>query len=142
MSYLGLIDLVDGGGAGRAGDRFEDGGLLSDIGNMLFRPYGYRDRREELGRVQPQPRPMPPAAPQPYAEPSPAAVASYAQGGQGGAPMSPVTATSGLPTVMGQTPLVDARMHDALVPGPLGRKAYESPMDREIQQYLIMRGLL
>jgi len=53
--YLGLLDLVDGGGAGRAGTRFQGGGLLSDIANALARPYGYE---ESLGAVRPQQRPM------------------------------------------------------------------------------------
>ena len=56
-----LIDMINGGGAGRAGQRFEGGGLLSDIGNQLFRPYGFEER---MGQVRPQARPMrPPMVP-------------------------------------------------------------------------------
>jgi hypothetical protein len=41
-------DMIDGGGRGRAGDRFE-GGLLSGIGNSLgIRPAGYRDRQNAM----------------------------------------------------------------------------------------------
>lgn len=59
MNYLGLLDMIDGGGAGRAGQKFEGGGLLSDIGNALFKPHGYRDR---MAAVRPQARPAMPAA--------------------------------------------------------------------------------
>lgn len=39
-------DMIDGGGRGRSGDRFEGGGLLSAAGNALgIRPAGYRDRQ-------------------------------------------------------------------------------------------------
>lgn len=48
------IDKIDGGGPGRSGPTFEGGGLLSDIGNALTRPYGYRDRMQS---VRPQVRP-------------------------------------------------------------------------------------
>lgn len=42
--FTSLIDLIDGGGAGRSGERFEGGGLLSILANALTRPYGYEDR--------------------------------------------------------------------------------------------------
>jgi len=39
-----LRDMLDGGGRGRAGQRFE-GGMLADLANALgFRPLGYQDR--------------------------------------------------------------------------------------------------
>ena len=50
-----IIDMINGGGAGRAGQRFEGGGLLSELGNALFRPYGFEER---MGQVRPQARPM------------------------------------------------------------------------------------
>jgi len=53
--YLSLLDMIDGSGPGRAGQRFEGGGLLSDIANALARPAGYMDR---MGAVRPQARPM------------------------------------------------------------------------------------
>ena len=55
QKYLGLLDMIDGGGMGRAGQRFEGGGLLSDIANALARPAGYMDR---MAAVRPQARPM------------------------------------------------------------------------------------
>ena len=53
--YTSLIDLIDGGGAGRSGESFEGGGLLSILANALMRPYGYenrlRDRKNGTGRA-------------------------------------------------------------------------------------------
>lgn len=54
-AWKGLIDMINGGGFGAAGSRFEGGGLLSMIGNALgIRPYGYMDR---LSEMRPQARP-------------------------------------------------------------------------------------
>lgn len=52
------IDRIDGGGPGRSGPRFEGGGLLSDIGNALMRPYGYRDRQAAMQAVRLNARPQ------------------------------------------------------------------------------------
>ena len=53
--YLNFIDMINGGGMGAAGSRFEGGGLLSMLGNALgVRPYGYEDR---LSEVRPMARP-------------------------------------------------------------------------------------
>ena len=53
--YTSLMDMIDGGGAGRSGDRFEGGGLLSLLANELFRPRGYEDRlrqrKNDTGRA-------------------------------------------------------------------------------------------
>lgn len=52
--YLGLLDMLDGGGAGRAGQTFE-GGPLSGLLNALgIRPMGYMER---LRQQQPTMRP-------------------------------------------------------------------------------------
>lgn len=52
--YTGLLDMINGGGPGQAGDTFE-GGPLSGLLNALgIRPYGYRDR---LSEMRPMPRP-------------------------------------------------------------------------------------
>lgn len=42
--FTGLRDMFDGGGAGRSGDKFEGGGILSDIANRVARPTGSRER--------------------------------------------------------------------------------------------------
>ena len=55
-----LRDMLDGGGRGRAGQRFE-GGLLADLANALgFRPLGYQ---EQLAASRPMARPTRAAAP-------------------------------------------------------------------------------
>lgn len=66
--YKGLFDMLDGGGAGRAGQEFE-GGPLSGLMNALgIRPMGYRDR---LAEARPQPRPMGFGSPPPQQNPQP-----------------------------------------------------------------------
>jgi len=122
VKFLSLIDMIDGGGAGQAGDRFEGGGLLSDIGNLLFRPHGYRDRMEELGQKRPMPRPAPPMA-------APAgAPAGYPRIAPEGGASSPVMATGGVP-MPGQldNPLVDDRLLEALSQPRPGAEAPSMP---------------
>lgn len=70
--YLGLLDMINGGGAGRAGDTFE-GGPLSGLLNLLgIKPRGFYDRQEEQQLTpipmipMPAPAPMLPP-PNPYA---------------------------------------------------------------------------
>ncbi len=43
--YLNLLDMFDGGGAGKSGDRFEGGGLLSVLANLVATPAGTEQRR-------------------------------------------------------------------------------------------------
>ena len=53
--FLGLMDMIDGGGMGRSGQTFE-GGPFSGLMNALgIRPAGYMDRLEE---ARPMPRPV------------------------------------------------------------------------------------
>jgi len=43
--FAGIKDMIDGGGAGMAGDTFK-GGALSDIANQIgIKPMGYNDRQ-------------------------------------------------------------------------------------------------
>ena len=56
--FLNFLDMFDGGGRGASGNEFE-GGLLSGLGNALFKPAGYADREEErLAGIRPQSRPQ------------------------------------------------------------------------------------
>lgn len=66
--YTGLLDMINGGGAGKAGDTFE-GGLFSELLNGLgIRPRGYADRLAEQQKLAA----MQPTAPaQPYQRPQP-----------------------------------------------------------------------
>jgi hypothetical protein len=57
QKFTGLLDMLNGGGAGRAGDTFE-GGPLSGLLNALgIRPRGYRDRMDQMAQARPMPRP-------------------------------------------------------------------------------------
>ena len=64
--FLGLMDMIDGGGMGRAGSEFE-GGPLSGLLNALgIRPQGYAARMEEQQAMPALlPRPAPAAQPNP-----------------------------------------------------------------------------
>ena len=83
--YLGLFDMLDGGGPGRSGDTFQ-GGPLSGLLNALgIRPQGYRDRLRAMQEAQsatPETPPMMPA-PRPRQAPAPAQTnLPYAMPGQ------------------------------------------------------------
>lgn len=53
--YLGLLDMLDGGGAGRSGQTFEGGPLSGFLNSLGVRPMGYMDRMEQ---ARPMRRPM------------------------------------------------------------------------------------
>src|SRR6056297_977167 len=55
--FTGLMDMLDGGAAGAEGNEFKGGGLLSDIGNALFQPAGYRERMRGMQETRPRMRP-------------------------------------------------------------------------------------
>lgn len=46
--FTGLMDMLDGGGAGASGDKFEGGGLLSILGNLFAKPLEAQDRVERI----------------------------------------------------------------------------------------------
>jgi len=46
--FTGLLDMLDGGGAGASGDRFEGGGLLSILGNLFAKPLEAQDNVERI----------------------------------------------------------------------------------------------
>ena len=62
-TFLNFLDRIDGGGKGKSGDEFEGGGLLSALGNALFKPAGYADRQIADTRPQSRPQRVPPSAP-------------------------------------------------------------------------------
>ena len=41
--FLDFMDMVDGGGAGQTGDKFQGGGLFSALANAVATPYGSED---------------------------------------------------------------------------------------------------
>jgi hypothetical protein len=55
QKFLGLLDMLDGGGAGRSGQTFEGGPLSGFLNALGIRPQGYQDR---LADARPMPRPM------------------------------------------------------------------------------------
>jgi len=65
--FLNFADMFDGGGAGATGSKFEGGGILSMIANMLATPRGSEDRQPT---AQDRPMMRPQMAPQ-MAPPSP-----------------------------------------------------------------------
>jgi hypothetical protein len=75
--YTSLLDMLNGGGAGTAGDEFQ-GGAFSDLLNAMgLRPMGYADRQR--------------AAP-----PEPVTASSMGVGGVGGPPAPAAPPSSGL----------------------------------------------
>jgi len=50
--FLDLLDRFDGGGMGKSGGKFEGGGLLSMLGNLLADPYGSYDEDRMESRNQ------------------------------------------------------------------------------------------
>jgi len=49
--FLDFIDMIDGGGAGTMGDKFEGGGIFSMLANALATPYGSEDE-ERMRRLR------------------------------------------------------------------------------------------
>jgi hypothetical protein len=46
--FTGLMDMLDGGGAGASGNKFEGGGLLSALGNLFAKPLEAQDNVEKI----------------------------------------------------------------------------------------------
>ena len=63
--YSSFRDMIDGGGAGAAGSRFQGGGLLSLLANLFATPLG----SEQMTRPQARPMGMPDMRPVPMASP-------------------------------------------------------------------------
>ena len=69
--YTNFADMFDGGGAGATGSKFEGGGILSMIANMLATPRGSEDRQPTAqDRPMMRPQMAPQAAPQMAPPPS------------------------------------------------------------------------
>jgi len=49
--FLDFLDMIDGGGAGQMGDKFEGGGLYSVLGNLVGSPYGSQDEERRKARM-------------------------------------------------------------------------------------------
>lgn len=79
QKFTGLLDMLNGGGPGQAGDTFEGGPLSALLNALGVRPRGFADRMEQSqAQAQPQllappmaprarpPAPMPAAPNNPY----------------------------------------------------------------------------
>ena len=58
QKFLGLLDMLDGGGMGRSGQTFEGGPLSGFLNALGVRPMGYRERMEQQAAPGLLPRPM------------------------------------------------------------------------------------
>jgi len=114
--YINSRDMFDGGGAGKSGAEFEDGGILSFIANLLAKPLGSRQNEQPtqatgasdiVPLIRPMTKPVPTPSPtggmsplqafggQPPAPYSPAQSPFEAFGGQPPAPYQPEPQYSG-----------------------------------------------
>ena len=50
--FLDFLDMIDGGGAGKMGDKFEGGGIFSALANIVAKPYGSEDEARKRARMQ------------------------------------------------------------------------------------------
>ena len=50
--FLDFLDMIDGGGAGKMGDKFEGGGIFSALANIVAKPYGSEDEARKRARMR------------------------------------------------------------------------------------------
>jgi hypothetical protein len=50
--FLDFLDMIDGGGAGKMGDKFQGGGIFSMLANAIATPYGSEDEARKRARMQ------------------------------------------------------------------------------------------
>jgi hypothetical protein len=50
--FLSFLDMIDGGGAGKMGDKFQGGGIFSMLANAIATPYGSEDEARKRARMQ------------------------------------------------------------------------------------------
>lgn len=140
--FLDFIDMIDGGGAGTMGDKFEGGGIFSMLANALATPYGSEDDerkrrvRQMRGLLAPDESIAPSAAPRPtvtrgggagQAQSVAAPAPSYAnmpmgEMGRGGMPAVPsmtfgnIPVGGGMPAARAAPPSVQS---DMALPAPM-----------------------
>lgn len=99
LNYSNFRDMIDGGGAGRSGDRFE-GGLLSDALNASgIRPAGYRARQRETEQDQPQRVSAPQYRTQPAPQAQPQVAPDYSVAPYASPQMMPQVQQATLPDI-------------------------------------------
>jgi hypothetical protein len=50
--FLSFLDMIDGGGAGKMGDKFQGGGIFSMLANAIATPYGSEDEGRKRARMR------------------------------------------------------------------------------------------
>lgn len=110
-NFTGLLDMIDGGGRGASGRRFE-GGLLSDVLNRIgIKPAGYQDRMDAMQNTRPQLRPQTPQQapqqPMQYGGRGSAGMPSRPMQGSG---MTPANAYVGQPGMTQNQPISQPQM--------------------------------
>jgi hypothetical protein len=81
-NYTGLLDMINGGGAGAAGQSFQGNPISGLLNYMGVKPYGYQDRIRQAQQSMQPVMPAPVRAPQPV------------QAAPMGAPVPPVAASN------------------------------------------------
>lgn len=92
--FLSFLDMIDGGGAGKMGDKFEGGGIFSALANMIAKPYGSVDEERKAARMAAYGMEAPAAAPSSIVRP-------IKRGGGGGATPAPTTTPAAQPLTYG-----------------------------------------
>ena len=130
LGYSNFRDMIDGGGAGRSGDRFE-GGLLSDALNASgIPPAGYRDRQREAERDQPQRVSAPQYRAQPTPQVQPQVIPDYS--------VAPYAAPQMMPQVQQPAPqiglLSPIGAREAIYGFPVMMQMPQEPQMRDVRQ--------
>jgi hypothetical protein len=115
--FLGLMDMIDGGGMGRSGSEFE-GGPLSGLLNALgIRPQGYAARMEEQEAMPALlPRPAPAAQSNPMQGMSNEELVALVQAALGRANNNSIYAPGAITT----TPLMEKQSPNRFAPSYFG----------------------
>lgn len=110
-NYTGLLDMINGGGAGAAGQSFQGSPISGLLNYMGVKPYGYQDRIRQAQQSMQPVMPAPVRAPQPV------------QAVPMGAPVPPVT-TSNLGDIEG---IIAEMIKLGILPNPANRVMDSGP---------------
>lgn len=131
--YIDFMDMIDGGGAGKMGGKFEGGGLLSVLANAFATPYGAEDEERRKRLMQSRGLLDMSAPPAPVQR-------TYSGRGDAGMPIpAPKLDASGGagPNIPNATPSFDAGSIDAF--GGIGPMRYSGRGNAEGSGYVPLR---
>ena len=119
--FLGLMDMIDGGGMGRSGSEFE-GGPLSGLLNALgVRPQGYAARMEEQQAMPALlPRPAPAAQPNPMQDKSTEELVAMIEAALGRSGYADMQKNVYAPGAITTTPLMEKQSPNRFAPSYFG----------------------